>query len=76
MTHPGELIAEYLEARRMSQIEFACRIDATPKYVCELLAQRARVTVKMALRFEPVLGRPAHFWINLQARYDLAKARK
>lgn len=74
--HPGELILDYIEDRGWDQRDLARRMDVTPKYICELLAGKARLTVKMALRLELVLGRPAHLWINLQSAWDLAKARK
>lgn len=73
--HPGELIADYLEYHGWKQKELARRTDCTPKHICELLSGRARVTVKMAFRLEPVLGRPAHFWLNLQQKWDLYHAR-
>lgn len=73
--HPGEVIAEELHARGMSQIEFARRLGVTPKYVCNVLAGRARITVRMALKIERVLGASAEMWISLQSVYDLGQAR-
>ncbi len=74
--HPGEVIADYLQFRDWSQMDFARRMGVTPKYVCELIAGKARLTVKQALKLEYVLNRPAHFWLNIQQRWDLAEARK
>jgi len=53
----------------------AVSTDLTPKHICEVIAGRSRVTVDMALKLEYVLGRPTHFWTNLQQRWDLEKAR-
>lgn len=73
--HPGEMLLEYLEARDMTQVDLARRTGLTPKHICEVTKCRSRITLDMALRLEPVLGRPAHFWTALQQNYDLAKAR-
>jgi HTH-type transcriptional regulator / antitoxin HigA len=75
LTHPGELIAEYLENMSMSQRELAMRTGLTPKHICEVIKGRSRLSLDMALRLEYVLKRPAHFWTNLQQRWDLEKAR-
>lgn len=74
--HPGTVIHRLIERNGWTQGDFARRIDATPKYVCDLVACRARVTVKMALRMEPVLNRPASFFTELQMHWDLHRARK
>ena len=75
MLHPGELIAEELQLRGMSGRECARRLGVTHKCISNILNGRARVTVRVALKLEPVLGTPARIWINLQMRHDLAKAR-
>jgi len=74
--HPGKMLLEYLDSKDMYQAELARRTGLTPKHINRVVKGLDRVTVKMALKLEPVLGRPAHFWTNLQQRWDLAKARK
>lgn len=74
--HPGTVIHRLIERNDWTQEEFARRINASPKYVCELLAEKARMTVKMALRMEPVLDRPASFFTELQMHWDIVRARK
>ena len=37
---------------------------------------KARISPSTALAFEKVFHRPAHFWLNLQTKYDEARARQ
>jgi addiction module HigA family antidote len=69
------MIAEYLKSKGMRCNELARRTDCTPKHISEVLNGKARVTIDFALKLEYVLGRPAHFWTNIQQLWDLEKAR-
>jgi HTH-type transcriptional regulator / antitoxin HigA len=73
--HPGETVAEYLEFNGWSQRDLARRTDLTPKTISEICSGKAPITPSTALALEKVLRRPAHFWLNLQRRYDEAEAR-
>lgn len=73
--HPGETVADYLDVHEWSQSQLARRTDLTPKTISEICNGKAPITPPTALAFEKVLGRPAHFWLNLQRRYDEAQAR-
>ena len=68
-TPPGVTIREQLEDRGMSQKEFAARMDMTEKHISRLINGEVRLTPEVALRLEYVLGVPAQFWNNLEARY-------
>lgn len=74
--HPGEFVNEYLEAHEWSQRDLARRSGLTPKTVSEICSGKAPITPQTALAFEKVFGRPAHFWLSLQRRFDEAKARE
>jgi plasmid maintenance system antidote protein VapI len=41
----------------------------------EIIRDKKRITHETALEFEKVLGIPAHFWVNLEADYQLTQAR-
>lgn len=73
--HPGETVTEYLDVHGWSQSELARRTDLTAKTISEICNAKAPISPPTALAFEKVLGRPAHFWLNLQRRYDEAQAR-
>lgn len=68
-TPPGETIKEQLIDRKMSQKEFAIRMDMSEKHISRLINGEVILTTDMALRLEMVLGLPAHFWSNLENIY-------
>jgi addiction module HigA family antidote len=67
---PGEILGEILEACGMTTSEFARRAGRPERVLSEILHTRAPITPEMAVPFERVLGRPAGFWLQLQARWD------
>lgn len=72
---PGELLAEELEARGMTQKELADRTGRPEQKISEIINGKKSITQDTALELEKVLGIPAHFWVNLEASYQLTKAR-
>jgi len=72
---PGELLAEELEARDMSQKELADRTGRPEQTISEIINGKKSITYDTALEFEKVLGIPASFWVNLESSYQLTKAR-
>jgi len=76
LSPPGDTIADVLEERGWSQAEFAQRIDYTPKHVNQLLRGKAPISEDTALRLERVLGSTARFWLQREAEYREALARR
>src|SRR5437667_3902104 len=76
VSHPGETVLEYLDFHGWSQRDLARRSGLTPKTISEICNGKAPITPATALAFEKVFQRPAHFWLNLQRRYDEAEARR
>lgn len=74
--HPGELLAEELEAREMTQKQLALAMGRPPQAINEIVRGKKAITAETALQLERVLGIPAHLWMNLQTRYDLTRARQ
>ena len=68
-TPPGATIKEQLLDRGMNQKEFAARMDMSEKHISRLINGDVILTPETALRLEMVLGIPASFWNNLEARY-------
>lgn len=76
-THPGEMILEeFLVPLGMSQLKFAEKIGISRVRLNEIIRGKRGVTADTALRLAKALGTSAEFWMNAQAGYDLAKARK
>lgn len=74
-TPPGATIREQLQIRRMSQKEFAQRIEMSEKHVSHLINGEVALTPSVALKLEDVLGVPAAFWNNLEAGYQAKRLR-
>ena len=66
---PGATIKEQLIDRRMSQKEFAARMDMSEKHISKLINGEVQLTHDVAMRLEMVLGVPAQFWNNLEGIY-------
>jgi len=66
---PGTTIKEQLTDRKMSQKEFASRMDMSEKHISRLINGEVQLTCDVAMRLESVLGLPAHFWNNLEIIY-------
>ena len=72
-TPPGWPIKEQLEMRKMTQKEFAARMDMSEKHISKLINGEVRLTPDVAVRLETILGIPAEFWNNLEALYQTKK---
>ena len=72
----GATVREQLDDRGMTQKEFAAHMDMSQKHVSRLINGEVQLTPDTARKLELVLGVPASFWSNLEARYrdQLAKA--
>lgn len=72
---PGEMIAEYLEEKGMSQRELASRTDRPEEQVSRLISGKIQLTPEWAQQLEYTLGVPMSYWLNLQSIYDERKLR-
>lgn len=76
VAHPGETVLEYLESFGWSQRDLSRRTGLTTKTISEICNGKAPISTPTSIALEKVFRRPAHFWINLQSRYDECEARK
>ncbi len=76
IAHPGETVVDYLDSHGWTQRDLSRRSGLTPKTVSEICNGKAPVSSSTSIAFERVFGRPAHFWMNLQSRFDEAQARR
>ena len=74
--HPGEHLAEELDALDMSAAELARRLKVPTNRVTAILNGQRAISGDTALRLAHFFGTSAQFWTNLQANYDLAIARQ
>ena len=73
--HPGEILAEELDALGFSSRKFAAHIGVPPNAVTEIRNGERRISAEMALRIGAAFGTGERFWMNLQSSYDAKVAR-
>src|SRR5437016_5916590 len=74
--HPGEILnEEFLRPTGTTQAAFAERLGWTTSKLNELVRGRRGITAESAIALSEALGTSAKFWMNLQATYDLHRAR-
>lgn len=74
--HPGEHLAEELEALNMSAAALARHLKVPTNRITEIINGQRAVTGDTALRLAHFFGTSAEFWLNLQSLYELRLARK
>jgi HTH-type transcriptional regulator / antitoxin HigA len=73
---PGQVLEEMLAAREMSHADFARRCGRSAKLVSEIISGKAPIEPETAIQFEHVLGMDASIWLNLEATYQLFRAKQ
>jgi len=74
--HPGEHLAEELEALDMSAAELARKINVPTNRITQILNGTRTITGDTAQRLAHFFGTSAQFWLNLQSLYDLRLAQE
>lgn len=67
----GEHLADELEAREMTQAEFAAILGRPAQFVSELIVGKKELMRESAAQIGAALGTSAEFWLNLQDSYLL-----
>lgn len=73
-THPGEILADELDARGMSAGDLAAETGMPAETVGAILAGRRPVREDAALRLSRFLGTTPDLWLNLQGAFDARTA--
>jgi addiction module HigA family antidote len=74
--HPGEHIAEQLEALGMSAAALARQLKVPTNRITHILNGQRAITGDTALRLGHFFGTSAEFWLNLQKIYELRVAER
>jgi antitoxin HigA-1 len=72
--HPGEHLAEAIEASGITAAQLARDIEVPPNRVTAILHGTRGITADTALRLGRYFDISAAFWMNLQQIYDLRRA--
>lgn len=76
-THPGEmLLEEFLKPMGITQRELSDSINVPYQRINEVINKKRGITPSTALRLAKYFGVSEDFWLNLQLRWDLFKARR
>lgn len=70
--NPGEILREdFLEPLGISINRLSRDLSVPPNRISEIVNGKRSITADTALRLQRYFGVEAHFWLNLQAEYDL-----
>ena len=72
---PGEVLAELLEERGMTQAELARRAGLSKDHISRIIRGVAPVTFDTALALERVLQLNASFWVGMESTYQELRQR-
>ena len=75
MTPGRYLELEFLEPLEMSAYALAKALKVDAPRVYQIVAGKRAITADTALRLARLFGTSEQYWINLQSRYDLEKAK-
>jgi antitoxin HigA-1 len=74
--HPGRiLLKDFLRPMGITQYRLAKDISVPQRRIGEIVAGTRSVSADTALRLGHYFGMDPQFWLNLQSRYDLVKAK-
>ena len=74
--HPGEvLLQEFLMPMNLAASALAREIGVEPRRIAEITRGKRRISANTAVRLAGRFGNSAHFWLMLQANFDLEAAR-
>lgn len=68
---PGEYLAEEIDARGWSQVDFSEILGVPNSLVCDIINGRRKITTRIAQLLSQALNTSAQSWLNLQSSYDL-----
>jgi len=74
--HPGRILRRELRARELSANALARSLRVPSGRIVDILNGKRSISAETALRLGRYFGNDAQFWINLQAQYELALARR
>ena len=75
-THPGEVLKDEIEYRKISQSRLAKQLGMSYKILNDILNERRQVTIATAMMFEAALDIPADSLMRLQLKYNMQIAQK
>jgi antitoxin HigA-1 len=75
-THPGVLLKDEIEFRKLVKSSFAKEIGLKPNHLSEIFVGKRNISPLLAIKLQMALHIPAENWLSLQMHYDLSIARQ
>ena len=76
-SHPGAILREdILKETKLTVTKAAQGLHISRKQLSEIVNESASITAEMAVRLENGFGIPAHFWLDLQNKFDVWKVQE
>ena len=75
-THPGEVLKDEIEYRKIRQSRLAKQMGMSYKTLNDILNERRPITITTAMMFEAALDIPADSLMRLQLKYNMQVAQK
>jgi addiction module HigA family antidote len=75
-THPGEVLKDEIEYRKIPQSRLAKQMGMSYKIMNDILNERRPITIITAMMFEAALDVPADSLLRLQLKYNMQVAQK
>lgn len=70
-THPGEMIKDELQERKMTQKQLEELTGIKQSVISETINGKRSLSLNFAIALEKVFGIPADVWMNMQTKYDI-----
>ncbi len=74
--HPGRILKREIDARGLSANKLALALRVPSGRITQIVNGKRGIPAETALRLSRYFGNSARFWMNLQTRYDVAKAER
>ncbi|MEK9159754.1 MAG: HigA family addiction module antitoxin [Patescibacteria group bacterium] len=75
--HPGKiLLEEFILCFRLTEAQLARSLGIPRRRINEIVLKRRGISADTAVRLALYFGNSAEFWMELQMRYELEKAKR
>lgn len=75
-SHPGWLLAEELESRRITVSRVAEDLGVSRQTVSRIIHQKQPITAELGAKLGHYFGGGASLWVRMQAQHDLWNAQQ
>ena len=73
---PGDFLDEELDARGWTRSDLADIVERPNSFVSDLVSGRRRITAEIAMLLGEAFGTSPNYWLDLEAAYRLAQAKR